>query len=281
MARNIYKSEEGESMVRSRIKELYSNLTYPAESLLLETGRFGQTHCLKLGNPAGPVLILLHGSSSNSMSWTGYEDNWIEEFSIYALDLPGQPGLSSTSRPPLAEMSDWLDITINALGLEKFHLAGMSLGSWVGISYSIKYGEKVLSLTIITSGGFVPVRGSFFLRILPFMFMGDWGARKIGDIVSGGISMDREAVEFGALVNRYYNPLLESIPLFTDEDLASLTMPIIYFGGDKDVLLDTKATAERIKDILPGAVVRILPGVGHVILDRGEDIREFIKSAEV
>ena len=273
----VYKSEEGKSAVRNKVKELIAGLDSGWESRYLDTGRFGRTHCLIAGRAEKPVLVLLHGTSSNSLSWAGYMKEWLSSYRLIVPDLPGQPGLSSEVRPPVKEMGLWLGEVLDALAVETCFLCGMSLGGWTAMRYTLDNRERVRALALIAPSGLARPRLSFFLRILPLMLLGDGGARRINRLVYGPVPIGPDEEAFGLLVARHFLPLAESIPLFSEEELERLTQPLYYAGGGRDVLLDTLASAERIPRTEGGTKIRILPDMGHVILDRAPEIDRFFR----
>ncbi len=271
----VYKTEEGRSIIAGKIDEIGRTLPFSGESRFLESERFGRTHCFVTGEESLPPLVLLHGTSANYLSWVGYMAEWRDSYRIYALDLPGQPGLSSPERPPLADMSDWLEESVRALGLGRFYLCGMSLGGWAALRFALDHGETVAALALIAPSGLAAPRISFFLRILPLLFMGESGARRINRIVYGPLAPGAEDEAFGLLVGTHFVPLTENIPLFSPRELESIPFPLYYAGGEKDALLNTKASAAFLKAHAKGAAVNVLPGAGHVILDRAEGIGKF------
>ena len=72
--------------------------------------------------------------------------------------------------------------------------------------------------------------------------------------------------------------MLETIPIFSDDKLRRLTSPVQYFGGDKDVLLNTIETSKRIKKNIPQAQIIVLKETGHVIINQFDEIYNFIKN---
>lgn len=297
---HVYKSEEGKELVQSACRKLYSRWPVPVRSIRLELPEFGRTHVLEMGPKDGPPLLLLHGSAGNSASWRGYAPGWAEHFHLFAVDIPGQPGLSSEVRPVLADGSArrciekaaggpgpdlfkdtirrWLEEVIRGLGLENPALCGMSLGGWIALDYAVAHPGESGALVLIASSGIAPVRAPFFIRILPLLFFGDWGSRRIIRMVHHPEPVHPEVEEFTILVNRHYRPLAGPIPLFSDAALASITVPVLYIGGEKDAMLRTRESAERLGRKVPGAQTVVLPNTGHVVLDQGGRIRDFLRS---
>jgi pimeloyl-ACP methyl ester carboxylesterase len=273
----VYRSEEAMKGVVNRIHKLREGLPFPHESLFWDSQKFGRTHCLVTGDESLPPLVLLHGTSANFLSWAGYMAEWRDGYRIYALDLPGQPGLSSPERPPLGEMSMWLEEAAGQLGLNRFFLCGMSLGGWTALRYTLVNPDAVRALALIAPSGLAAPRASFFLRILPLLFLGKAGARRINRIVYGPMVPGQEEEAFGLLVSASFKPLAEAIPLFSEQELSSINLPLYYAGGEKDALLNTAASVENLKLHVKGAVSSVLPGMGHVILDRAGEIGDFFE----
>ncbi|MGC9312080.1 MAG: alpha/beta fold hydrolase [Sediminispirochaetaceae bacterium] len=280
---SVYKSEKGKNAVREAVQEIYRQCPVPAESLWLDTEDFGPTHVLTAGDPAAPPLVLLHGSASNSASWFGYLSSWSKVFRIYAVDIPGQPGLSGEERPGVSDGASvrWLEELVEKLGLEYFHICGQSLGGCVGLQYAACRTDHLRSLALISPSGLHPPRVSFLFKILPFLFLGDRGARKINRIVSGKVAVDSRYEEFSLLTARHFIPLMEKLPVLTDEELERIRCPLLYIAGAEDVLLNTARSAKRLRDILPDSEINILENVGHVVLDQGDVLEDFFKKKRV
>ena len=276
---SVYKSEEGKKAVREAVKKLYSQCPVPAESLWLDTEDSGPTHVLTTGDPAAPPLVLLHGSASNSASWFGYLSSWSKVFRIYAADMPGQPGLSGDERPGVSDGASvrWLEELVEKLGLHRFHLCGQSLGGCVGLQYAARCTDHLRSLALVSPSGLYPPRAGFLIRILPYLFLGDWGARKINRIVSGKVAVDSRYEEFSLLTARHFIPLMEKLPVLTDEQLEGIRCPLLYIAGAEDMLLDTARSAGRLGTVLPDAEIHILENVGHVVLDQGDVLEAFFR----
>ena len=275
----VYKRESGKEEIRCAVTAIYAECPVPAEFLEIDTEVFGVTHVIATGSPEARPLLLLHGTSSNSASWFGSLSVWSRSFRVYVVDVPGQPGLSDEHRPSFAEGAyvRWLALVVAQLGAERFFLCGQSLGGLIALDYASRYPAQVLALGLLSPSGLVPPRKSFFFKILPFLFMGDRGVRRINRIVSGNIPVDPRFEEFSLLVARYFIQLTEKLPVFDDEKLKQISSPVLYIGGNRDALLPTRAAADRLRKLLPDAEIRVLEGIGHVILDQTEVLEGFFR----
>ena len=124
---------------------------------------YGETFVIEKSVPGKPPLVLLHGSVSNSASWLGVIPLYAQNFSIYCLDIPGEPGLSTSNRFPLKSDSPekWLKSVLDTLGLNKVSFLGMSLGGWYALNFAIRNPERVSALSLISAGGIAKQKTGF------------------------------------------------------------------------------------------------------------------------
>ncbi len=108
--------------------------------------------------------------------------------------------------------------------------------------------------------------------------MGSWGSNKLNQIVYGQEEIPEEARQFGNLIMKHFKPRIGSLPVITDEELKKFTMPILYIGGEKDALLHTQDSAERLQQLLPHAITRIVPNTGHLLIHKQEEYLNFLKN---
>ncbi len=275
---DVFRTEEGREKILKASRELYSRCPVDSESRFLDTGEYGPTHVLIAGNPAGTPLVLLHGTSNNSSSWFGELPVLAEDFRIYALDIPGQPGLSGSTRPHFADgsMRRWFESSITRLNLEKFHLCGRSMGGWISLDYSFIHPEKILRMVLLAPGGLARFRPSFTLKMIPLVLQGKRGMKKINRMIYGELPLPREYESFSILVFRHFRPVLEKVPVFSDESLKKIPFPLLYIGGEKDPLLNTRKSAERLKRLIPEAEIFILKDTSHAVRNRDSLIRDFL-----
>jgi len=104
------------------------------------------------GRPDGEPVVLVHGNISSSVFW---EDTLLalpEGFRGLAPDLRGygdtEP-LAVDATRGLRDFSDDLAAALFALGLDRVHLAGWSMGGGVVLQYLLDHPEQVASLTLV------------------------------------------------------------------------------------------------------------------------------------
>jgi len=280
----IYKSKEGARLVRERYLAFLKYWPTKNEHLRVATCE-GETFVVASGDPGAPPLLLLHGSAANSAMWMGDVATWAAHFRVYAIDMIGEPGLSAPSRPPLDSEAYalWLDDVMRGLSLERAAMVGVSLGGWLALDYATRRPERVESLALLCPGGVGGQRIGFLLKSIPLLMLGRWGVRKLGEMVLGrtpkNLSAGMQAfVDFVSLIHQNFRPRTRMLPVFSDESLGRLTMPVLAIVGGKDVLLDSAATKRRMERNAEQAEVRYLPEAGHLIRGQTVPILEFLRA---
>ncbi len=281
---HIYKTAEGEQAVRERYLQFLQRWPVPNKQLHVPTCE-GETFVIAGGPEGAPPLLLLHGGAANSTSWMRDITAWAPHFRVYAIDLIGEPGLSAPSRPPLASEAYalWLDDVMRALSLTSASFVGVSLGGWLALDYATRRPERVESLAVLCPGGVGRQKVAIVFKTLLLRRFGSWGKKKLREAILGRAPADpppalRPFIEFIALIHENFRPRMVKLPVFRDEALRKLTMPVLAIVGGKDVLLDSAGTARRLKANVPHAEVRYLPEAGHFIPGQNAVVLEFLRA---
>ena len=109
----------------------------------------GQIHGRRVGAAANPV-VLLHRTPVNSSGFTAVLEMLAENgVSAIALDTPGfGESFMPQGTPDAADYGRWLFEAVDALGLERFHLAAHHTGTHFAVELAGLAGQRVLSLTL-------------------------------------------------------------------------------------------------------------------------------------
>lgn len=275
----IYKSDTGAQEIQRRYREHLRDWPIPAEERHIPT-REGDTFVMVSGPEDASPLVLLHGSGANATTWRGDIASWAQHFRTYAIDMVGEPGLSAPSRPDLKSdaVALWLDDVLAGLGLTTTAMVGMSLGGWTALDYTIRRPDRITRLALLCPGGIGKQRYGWMAKAILPRLIGRFDLRQNASLVTGLDSPDLDPIlDDIALTFTHFNPRTERLPRFTDAQLGTLSMPVLVIVGDRDVMLDSTETARRVRDRVPNATVRVLPGVGHAILGQTEPILKFLR----
>lgn len=103
---------------------------------------------------AGPPLVLVHGAGASADTWVRNIDALGEKFAVYAPDLIGHGFTDSVAlagRAPQAEQVKHLCRFVDALGLDRYRLAGSSFGALIVGLWFFARPEQIAKLVLIGS----------------------------------------------------------------------------------------------------------------------------------
>ena len=105
---------------------------------------------------SGPIkLVAIHGLGSASSAWKLVLPEFSKRYEFITLDLPGHGDafmLANLEMNPV-RISEIIISELKAIGIEKFHLIGNSLGGWIALEMAAAYPEHVLSVTGVAPAG--------------------------------------------------------------------------------------------------------------------------------
>src|SRR4029077_5506279 len=98
-------------------------------------------------------LVFLHGAGGHT-GWMAFLDELATRFAVFA---PAHPGFGQSDAPPwLDDIADLayfhLDL-LKALGLDRVHLMGTSLGGWAAPERAVRSPARLASLTLVGGVG--------------------------------------------------------------------------------------------------------------------------------
>jgi magnesium chelatase accessory protein len=233
----------------------------------------------------GPPLLLLHGTGAAVHSWRGLLPLLARHFSVIAPDLPGH---GFTQSPPphrlsLPGMAADVGALLGTLDVRPAVAVGHSAGAAILARMSID-GRVAPDLLVSLNGAFLPYGGianhlfSPLAKLLvlnplvPRVFA--WQASNAGAverlIANTGSTIDPEGIEFyrrlvrspahvasalRMMANWRLEPLLHDLPRLTP------TLLLVVASNDQSI---SPAVADQVREILPGALIERLPGLGHL-----------------
>jgi pimeloyl-ACP methyl ester carboxylesterase len=276
----IYKTESGANQIQAAYREMLNAWPVSKEHLRVPT-REGETFVVASGSEDAPPLFLLHGSGTNAAMWGGDVASWSEHFRVYAVDMIGEPGLSAPSRPALGSEAYalWLDDVLRELGVTRASFVGASLGGWLALDYATRRPDRVERLGLLCPGGIGRQKMGWLLKAILYRPFGKWGQRKTVELVAGLSGPDLvRARDYLALTFTHFLPRKDRLPVFSDEELRGLTMPVLVIVGGRDVMLDSRHTVARVEQAIPHAEVHLLPEVAHSIVGQTEAVLAFLRA---
>ena len=241
-------------------------------------------HYLDGGPENGEVILLLHGFGGEKDNWTRFLRDFTDDYRVIVPDLPGF-GESARHMDwdySLVPQRDRVQGFAQEVGLERFHLAGHSMGGHLSILYAHEYPEQVVSLGLINNAGIIsPTPSEFFLQVnegenvliirsredfetmMEFVFeeqpFAPWPMKN---------GLARQAMRDADLNESIFQSLLRDFETDLEPILAEITSPVFILWGDNDRILHVSSITVM-QRARPDADVVIMKNMGHVpILER-------------
>src|SRR5215207_5696923 len=162
-----FKSQEGEEEFLAAYEASMKLWPVSYEPMDI-SGRYGRTHLVATGPKDAPPLVLLHMYFANLTMWAAnIADLSRGDYSVYAIDVIGQPNKSLPNQP-LKSREDyvaWPSELLDTLKIESTNLVGASFGGWLTLNYALGAPERVNKIALLSpAGGLRPLVKQFYVR---------------------------------------------------------------------------------------------------------------------
>lgn len=231
------------------------------------------------GVPDRPPLLLIRGLARTAEHWS---QSFLQEldphFRLLLMDNRGI-GRSSVPRPPYRtrDMADDVIAVLDAFGVDRAHVFGISLGGMIAQELALRHPERVDRLVLgCTRGGGrlsprMSVRAALGL-VWPMRLPVEDAVRETARVVLSErfFREHPEVVDDWVRLIREYPPtkrgvfgqLLAGARHDASQRLHGLAIPTLVLTGDADLLIDAE-NSRRLARALPDARLEILSGAGH------------------
>lgn len=244
----------------------------------------------------GPPLVLLHGILQDSRAWRTQLDALSDEFTVVAWDAPGcgrSADPAETFRLP--EYADCLAAFVDALGLGRPHVLGLSLGGALALELYRRHpripGTLVLASAYAGWAGSLPAevverRLQQALReadLRPDQFISGWipglltesaPPELVDEVV--GVMSEFHPAGYRAMAHALAEADLRDV-------LPRIDVPTLLLYGQVD-RRSPLSVAEGLHAGIPASTLVVLPGVGHLANLEAPDsfnaeVRSFLRRA--
>lgn len=240
----------------------------------------------------GPPLVLVHGMLGNLQTWDGWVERLAEHFTIYRTDVPGfgltGPVMSGNYTPEYSLY--FFEETRKFFGLDRFHVAGSSLGGFFAWYYAAHYPQHIDRMVLIDPLSY-PQRAPKVMRFtmswptrlfaphcVPRPFIVNSLREIYGDStrIARGTARryhelllregNREAMmEFFALSDLFFRPDADGQGKYA-RHIAEVKCPTLVMWGENDAWIPVRHTEAFRRDI-PHCEIKLYPGVGHIPME--------------
>ncbi|TQR43577.1 alpha/beta fold hydrolase [Paenibacillus popilliae] len=269
-----YVSEMGKANFEAAYWEAMKLLPEPQETLDIETS-FGSVRSYlftKPENQGKEPLLLLPGRSASTPMWAPNLHGLMKERPVYTLDLLGEPGMSRQSKPirSSVDQASWLSEALASLGVEAFHLVGVSIGGWTAVNLA-RYTPSHLSSISLLDPVFVfaPLSLKMIAASIPAAvpIVPRFIRQKMLSYISGGAKAD-ESEPIAKLIGlgmRSYKISLPSPVLFSKEQLLTIDVPILALMAKNSAMHDSEMAVRQTSSYAPHIQIECWPNASHAI----------------
>jgi pimeloyl-ACP methyl ester carboxylesterase len=237
----------------------------------------------------GPAIVLVHGITSSSRTWTSVMHGLAERHTVIAPDLLGH-GRSGKPRGDysLGAYASGLRDLLALLGIPKATVVGHSLGGGIVMQFAYQFPERMERMVLVDSGG-LGEEVSLALRaatlpgaelVIPVLFQP--ATRRVGRAVAGALS------RVGLHGNANLRGLAEGLDSLADADARRAfvhtargvidprgqrvdardrlylaeRLPTLLVWGGKDRIIPL-SHGERAHELMPHSRLEVFEGAGH------------------
>lgn len=216
-------------------------------------------------------LVLLPGTQSGAPMWAANVPSLAANRPVYVVDLLGQPGRSIPSRP-IADHSDearWLAQAIEQLPGAKPHVVGHSLGGWLAMNLAVHEPDAAASVIVLDPiMTFSDLSLESIVRSVPASVA--WTPRAWRDSFASWTANDApvddeptaDMIEAGM---QHYALGTPAPTRFTDEELATVGVPVLAILAGASRMHDAAAAAETAASTLTDATVDTYADASHAV----------------
>lgn len=234
---------------------------------------FGATHYRWSGRPGGVPIVFSNSLGTDLSIWDGVADALGARYRLVTHDSRGH-GLTSVPPAPyrLEELSADLLELVDALGLDRFVLVGVSVGGLIAQRFALDHPERLAALVLCDTAAKIGDDDTWNGRINAVRI---GGMAAIADAVllrwfPAAIREGRDAEMEGwrnlllrTPVEGYAGTCGALLDADLTDDVSTIAVPTLVVVGAEDQATPValvRATAERI----PGARFEILERAGHI-----------------
>jgi pimeloyl-ACP methyl ester carboxylesterase len=236
------------------------------------------------GSPSDPTLLLVNGFGSQCIN---YDEPWCEKFVAEGYQVVRfdnrDVGLSSQldgQTYSLHDMADDAVAVLDALGVERAHVHGVSMGGMIVQWLAVDHPDRLRSMTSVMSTTGEPEYGQSAPEAVAALTTPPATTREgyLDQMVEarriyGSKPEWVDEAEVRAKVGRAYDRGLHPEGLRRQmhaivndsgraEALPTVTVPTLVMHGSRDTLIDPSG-GRRTAELIPGAKFVLIEGMGH------------------
>ena len=264
-------------------------------------------HYTDTGPQNRSAIVLVHGFSASLHTWDAWKTDLERDYRVITLDLPGH-GLSRAEDPSQASIERFASVVHEVtqdLGVDRFTLAGNSMGGNTAWPYALAYPETLEGLILVAASGWPEEEGEGDDSPFIFTLLSNPIARALlkdldmTSLTRSGLegSYTDQSFVTDELVERYvalsrapgHRATLLAImsgerTVATAESVSAIEVPTMVMWGRDDNLVPVSG-AQKFADAIQGSRLVVYENIGHLPQEEHAeqsiaDVRAFMLSVE-
>ncbi|MGC0373438.1 3-oxoadipate enol-lactonase [Streptomyces sp. SAI-229] len=226
-------------------------------------------HHTQEGPASAPPLLLGPSLGTSYALWDKVAPELSAAHRVVRWDLPGHGGSAAGLIGPGATVGDLAGLVLalaDALGIERFAYAGVSLGGAVGLHLAVHHPDRLSSLAVICSSAHFDGAGPWEERAARVRSEGLAGLAQGADArwFTSGFTVPRLVRDHREADPEAYAACCDALAAFDLRDrLAEVSVPTLLVAGREDPATPPGHLRE-IADAVPDATLVELPGASHL-----------------
>ena len=245
------------------------------------------------GRPDNPAIVLLHGFNGSLFNFERLVPLLAKDFRLISIDLPGfgLTGAIPSANYTTESFIDTVTSLTNQLGIEKFLIAGNSMGGGVAWRYTLEHPAKVEGLILLASSGvgskedvkkfeerennppivWKLMNSTLFKKFLnyytPKFFATEGLKRSVYDQKFADADHANQFHDL-VLLQGSRNAILSMTmggrrQMYGPESLSKITSPTLVIHGEEDNIIGFERSSV-FKENIDNAEIKIYPEIGHL-----------------
>ena len=246
----------------------------------------------------GPTVLFVHGLGYDRRGWGPLPDLVAEEFRVLLVD---NRGVGESDFPPgpytVAQMAADAVAVLDAAGVERVHVLGVSLGGYIAQEIALSSPDRVDRLVLCSTscagpnqhpmpaagveafGRFPTLEREAGLRLMVENSLGERGVRERPELVE---EIYAYRLACAPPIEAWRAQLDAALAFDSYDRLAYIAAPTLVLHGTADTVIDAR-NGELLAERIPNARLELVPDRGHLLLREEADliaslVREFLRS---
>jgi pimeloyl-ACP methyl ester carboxylesterase len=233
----------------------------------------------------GTPIVLGHAYSSSGRMWEGFVEAFKDSYRVVTYDMRGHDRSDSPVDP--AEYSEDATVAdveaiVQACGIDKAVLGGLSLGGYMSLAYYLKHPDRVLALVLVSTGpGFRNPQARENWNQMAEGIARDFDEKGL-EALGRGAEVRASRQRSAAGLAMAARGMLAQFDARVIESLDSVKVPALVMMGSRDQAY--LASTEYMAGKLPNATKVVIDDAGHGANIHQPDafnkaVRDFLRGA--